>query len=116
MGTTHLCLLARTKMFVFAELSSASRSRGGSEEVYPLRTFTIHRIAVGHLSHTVFAQRGSVSMQLLILRIAADWRNVNQHLPSLRTLRTIGKCKFEKPARVEHLAILYVLYSRRYYR
>jgi hypothetical protein len=55
-----------------ARLSSDSRSRRGSEEMHPLRTLTYHRIAVGLLPHTMFAQRGSVFINLLLLRIAAD--------------------------------------------
>ena len=69
-------------------LSSVSRSRKGSEKLAPFRTCTIHRIAVGDLSHTMFAQRGSVSLFFLSLRITADWRNVNAlALPQTHSLQ-----------------------------
>src|SRR5712691_9491878 len=58
-------------------LSSASRSRRRSEKAYPFRTSTRLRIAAGCQSHTIFAQRGSVYVNLYILRIAADGGNVN---------------------------------------
>jgi hypothetical protein len=46
----------------------------------PFRTFTLLRIAVGRQSHTIFVQRGSAFIVLYVLRIAADWGNVNKSL------------------------------------
>ena len=87
MGTSHLCLLVLrlectvsdhvTSVLIQRWLSSASRSRRRSEKARPFRTSTGLRIAVGRLSHTLFAQRGSVCINVYSLRIAADWGNVN---------------------------------------
>lgn len=53
--------------------SSAGRSRRRSGRVWPFRTSTLLRIAVGDHSHTLFAQRGSACGS----RIPVDWRKVN---------------------------------------
>src|SRR6266436_3534356 len=61
-GTTHLFLLAAARIRPDVSepgLSSASRSRRRSEQAHPFRTSTLHRIAVGRHSHTLFDQRGS---------------------------------------------------------
>src|SRR6266446_7022873 len=71
----------RASMPAFFGLSSVSRSRGGSERAHPFRTFTNHRIAVGHRSHTMFAStRVSLYTLVVVLRIPADRRNVNQYV------------------------------------
>jgi len=57
-GTTHLFLLAC--LWTRHRLSSASRSRRRSEKAHPFRTSTLHRIAVGRHTHTMFVLRGSV--------------------------------------------------------
>src|SRR5260370_13865939 len=72
-------------------LFSVSRSRGRSEKARPFRTSTRLRIAVGCQSHTLLAQRGSVFVNLYVLRIAADVENVNESLLASRASRRLGQ-------------------------
>jgi hypothetical protein len=58
----HLLLCPHRK------LSSDSHSRRRSEKAHPFRTSTLLRIAVGHLSHTMFVQRGSVCIKFSLNR------------------------------------------------
>src|SRR6266700_6435289 len=85
MGTTHLLLLACVWNFLPYPLVHAGFLRPAAHEgvlkkAYPFRTSTRLRIAAGCQSHTIFAQRGSVCVNLYVLRIAADGRNVNGSL------------------------------------
>ncbi len=78
-GTTHLAYLPQSITLCPSQtwacerrrarpgLSSASRSRTGSEPTHPCRTLTNLRLAVGRRTHTSFAQRGTDLYALVIV-------------------------------------------------
>ena len=74
------CLMS---ILPYMRLSSVSRFRRRSEEMYPFRPSTLYRIAVGHLSHTMFVQRGSACMNLSGIKHTSKMSNCQTQILDL---------------------------------